>query len=298
MYGETSQPLFFTPMTAPISTITYDSFMDDTGNAASFEIDPSAFQILSTVRYDPGLTKQTPQSVKEVTRKNLFLFPEHVERTRYAVNFFTSAAKHANPDYVPKLFEVDETFIYDKLIQALEDAGVSVDQPLKIRLLLSLNGEMNVELYQTPARENLLDGLSDDIPLNEKYDLYVDKTPILASPFTSFKTTSRKVYTEARNRALPGKLTKEEAILVNTLGEVTEGSITNIAIKNRQGVWITPKLTSGCLCGVTRYMLLKKNLIKEGTIQLHDLREGQEVLLLNGILGVVRGVIKGFVGSS
>lgn len=284
-------------MSQPISTITYDSFLDSTDNRDNFEIDPDAFEILSTVRYDPGLTKDTPKTIEEVTKQNFFLFPEHVERTKYAVNFFLDAAKHSNPDLKPAIFEIDESYIFSKLVRALEESGISLDQPLRIRLLLSLKGEMNVELYQTPVRENLLDGLSDDYPESEKYDLYVDKTPVLASPFTSFKTTARKVYSDARSRALPGKLSKEEVILVNTLGEVTEGSITNIAIKNNQGVWITPKLTSGCLCGVTRYLLLKKNLIKEGLIRLENLKEGQEVLLLNGILGVVKGTIKGFVDS-
>ncbi|SGZ54118.1 CIC11C00000003139 [Sungouiella intermedia] len=278
-----------------ISNVTYDMFVDRTGTRDQFEIDPDAFEILSTVRYDPGLTKESPTSIDKVTKQNFFLLPEHVERLKYSASFFIEAAKLNNPHFEHSVFDINETFIYKKILQALEESGISLDQPLKIRLLLSLNGEMKVELYLTPARNDLLDGLSDEYPESEKYDVYVDKTPVLPSPFTSFKTTSRKVYSDARSRALPGKLAKEEVILVNTLGEVTEGSVTNIAVLDKEGTWVTPQLTSGCLCGVTRYMLLKKNLMKEGKVSLDDLIEGQDVLLLNGILGVVRGTIKGFV---
>lgn len=279
----------------PISNVTYDTFVELTGTRDQFEIDPDSFDILSTVRYDPKLSKKPPTSIATVTRQNFFLLPEHVERMKYTVDFFIEAAKRTAPPLDPTVFQIDETFIYDKIVQALEESGISVDQPLKVRLLLSLNGRMKVELYQTPVRENLLDGFSDSYPESEKYDVYVDTTPILPSPFTSFKTTSRKLYSDARSRALPGNLTKEEVILVNTIGEVTEGSITNIAVKDKAGEWITPKLTTGCLCGVARFMLLKKNLLKEGKIKVEDLHEGQEVLLLNGIMGVVRGTIKGFV---
>lgn len=278
-----------------ISSITYDTFVELTGTKDQFEIDPNTFEILSTVRYDPRLSKVPPTSIDSVTKQNFFLLPEHVERMKYTVDFFIETAKRNTPELDPTVFQIEESYIYDKIIQALRESGISVDQPLKVRLLLSLNGQMKVELYQTPVRENLLDGLSDSYPDSDKYALYVDTTPVLPSPFTSFKTTSRKVYSDARSRALPGNLAKEEVILVNTIGEVTEGSITNIAVLDKDGVWITPKLTTGCLCGVTRYMLLKKNLIKEGKIKVEDLHEGQEVLLLNAILGVVRGTIKGFV---
>lgn len=275
-----------------ISNITYDSFVDQTGNREKFSIDPAAFEILSTVRYDPAIAKKQPKTISDVRQNHFFLFPEHVERMKYLADFFLDAMKHIDPDFSQEPFDIDQKFIFNKLVQAMGESGVSLDKPLKIRLLLSLDGTMNVELYETPVRENLLDGLDDEYDDSMRYDVYVDTTPVLASPFMSFKTTYRKVYTEARARCLPGKQSREEVVLVNTLGEVTEGSITNIAVRSKDGLWVTPQLTSGCLCGVTRYFLLKNNHIKEGSVRLESLSVGQDVLLLNGILGVVRGTIK------
>lgn len=284
-------------MSTTISTVTYDQFVSDTDNKENFEIDPASFEILSTIRYDPSLTITAPQNIEDVSQQNFFLFPEHVERLKYSLNFFLEAASRSSPQFSAGSFDIGESYIYGKLVQALQESGISLAHALKIRLLVSLDGTVNVELYETPPRQNLLDGFDHDYPPERNYDVYVDTTPVLASPFTSFKTTSRKVYSDARSRALPGHLPREEVILVNTLGEVTEGSITNIAIRNKSGDWVTPQLTSGCLCGVTRYFLLKKNLVKESSIRLDNLKVGQEVLLLNAILGVVRGTIRGFVGA-
>lgn len=285
-------------MTRPISTLTYDKFIARLDQSDPFTIDPKSFEILSTIRYDPNLTATPPSTVAEVTKENFFLLPEHIERTRFSVEFFHSAAKSADSETPSFPFNINQQFIYDQLILALSESLVSLGEPLKIRLLVSLDGSVRLEMYATPRRENLLDGLDETYPELQRYDIYVDKTPLLVSPFTSFKTTKRQHYSDARERALPGKKPGlEEVILVSSSGEVTEGSITNIAIKNKTGEWITPQLTSGCLCGVTRHFLLKKNLIKEGNILLDSLKLGQDVLLLNAILGVVRGTIVGFTGK-
>lgn len=275
------------------SAVTYDSFFTERGLKLSFEVSDD-FHILSTIRFDPNLTKVSPQSVEEVTQSNFFLFPEHIERLKFTLKFFLEAKARANGGNSGETFQIDLALIYSKLIQAISESGVSVGDPLKIRLLLDLAGTINVELYQTPARPNLLDGLDEPFLLDLHYDIYVDTTPVLASPFTSFKTTKRDIYNSARARCLPGTSPREEVVLVNTLGEVTEGSITNIAIRSVSGDWVTPKLTCGCLCGVTRLHLLKKGLVKEGAILLDHLKVGQEVLLMNGIMGVTRGTIRGF----
>lgn len=275
------------------SSVTYDSFFTEKGLKQSFEISDD-LNILSTIRFDPNLTRVSPQSVNEVTQQNFFLFAEHIERLKYTLEFFLEAKARSIGKKSRDAFQIDLALIYSELIQAIAESGVSVSDPLKIRLLLDLTGTVNVELYQTPSRPNLLDGLDEPFLLDLNYDIYVDTTPVLASPFTSFKTTKRDIYNTARARCLPGSSPREEVVLVNTLGEVTEGSITNIAIRSVSGDWVTPKLTCGCLCGVTRLHLLKKGLMKEGTILLDHLKVGQEVLLMNGIMGVSRGTIRGF----
>lgn len=73
-----------------------------------------------------------------------------------------------------------------------------------------------------------------------------------------------------------------------------EGSITNVAIKRkRDGKWVTPLLSSGCLCGVMRHFLLRRNYIEEDIVLIKDVSIGDEMILFNGVMGVVRGRVVG-----
>lgn len=257
--------------------------------------DLEQLQVLSTIRYDPSLSKQPPPSPHDITKENFFLLQEHVERLSFTLDFFTSLLHQKNHTHQEFPFEVSLDFIFHQLVDAIKSAGITTANPLKVRLLMGLNGNAQIELHEVPAKACLLDGLENSPPPEDRYDLYVDRSPVLISPFTSFKTTNRAVYNQARAK-LPGlRPGKEEVILINSTGEVMEGSITNIAIKDAQGTWITPKLTSGCLCGVTRHLLLKRKAISETTITKDMLVLDQDVLLLNGIGGAQRGTIKGFL---
>lgn len=264
-------------------SITYDTFMESIGKRDQFEI-PDDLQLLSTIRYDPTIAK-SPRSIDGVSKKHFFLFPEHVERLKFTLSFFLGFSE-------AKEVYFSEDDLFHELKSALAESQLPIDAPYKVRLLTTLSGSTRIELHSTPARHNLYDGLEDDFDPSLRYDLYVDDTPLLASPYTSFKTTNRAHYSQARERCLPGKSAREEVLLVNTASEVMEGSITNIAIRNKDGVWITPKLTLGCLCGVMRHQLLRKNFIKEGDISRDTLSEGRDVLLMNGIMGCVRGTIR------
>ncbi|RLV96026.1 Aminodeoxychorismate lyase [Spathaspora sp. JA1] len=248
---------------------------------ANFPNEPPNFQILSTIRYDPNLTDPTPTTYSEITPDNLFLLPEHIERLKFTLQYF-HLQFNTTIDY-----EINQDYLFQHIVQALENSQKSVTNPYKIRGLFDLDGRATIEIHDTPVRENLLDGLDSD----PTYSLYIDSQATLISPFTSFKTTKRDVYTKAR-QSLPGLTNKEEVILYNTQNHVMEGSITNIAIKrNSDGKWITPLLSSGCLCGVTRHFLLRKGFIEEDVITIEMLSPGMEVLLFNGIVGVVKGVI-------
>ncbi|MCP8717943.1 MAG: aminotransferase class IV [Asgard group archaeon] len=270
-----------------------------TQNAA---IRSDEFEILLTIRYDPNLTPVSPLTYKDVTIQNFFLLPEHTARINFTVDFF-HLLYGTSPD-----FEITELFLFEQLVKAIELEGKSVLYSYKLRLLLKLDGSAKIEVHQVPDIGNLLGGIFPDIetipeeleflnhhPDSEEavvWDLYIDKKPTLVSPFTSFKTTKRDAYTESRG-ILPGlKPGKEEVILYNTQNNVMEGSITNIAIKRESdGKWVTPLLSSGCLCGVTRHFLLRKKFIEEDTINIEKLQPGTELLLMNGIVGVVKGII-------
>lgn len=244
------------------------------------------FEILSTIRYDPSLTHPPPTSPQEISAANFFLLPEHYNRLKCTSDFFL---KQTN-----QTLDISQKQLVKQLKDAIKTSSISVSTPLKIRLLATLQGKFNIELYETAPRQNLLDGiLEDQLEEQEIWDAFIDQEPTMISPFTSFKTTYRPHYSAARERCLPGKRPgKEEVLIFNPQSMLMEGSITNVAIKERTtGKWITPPLSSGCLCGVTRHFLLMKNYIQELPISRDMIKVGDEILLFNGIYGVARAKV-------
>lgn len=280
------------------------------------EYHPETLELLSTIRYDPLLVDHQPQTVEEITKHAFFLWDAHVQRLQDTLDFFeyfddeeSDKKKKAldtggrlvsvNPkppkDPLPDPVYADSDLLLTMVKKAFKEGDYPLSQPYKIRLLVKVDGKARIEIHETPVIPNLLLGLEDNYPMDLMYDVYVDRTPVFPSPYTSFKTTSRKVYNEARKRALPGKSPREEVLLINCHDELMEGSITSVAVELVDGTFMTPNLRSGCLCGVTRRFLLAKNHIGEGVILAEQLRLGHEILMFNGIMGVVRGIIRGFV---
>lgn len=260
--------------------------------STNFKPQNTEFEILSTIRYDPKLTPIPPIVAPDITKENFFLFEEHYNRLLFTLEYF-----HIQSHGVKELdFDIHEDLLLSKIIDAIAQSDKFVFEPMKIRLLVSLDGSVRIEIYDTPIRENLLDGLQNpNVSTDDIWDVYIDKELTLISPFTSFKTTNRAVYNTARHRSLPGlRPNREEVLLINGLEHLMEGSISNVAIKRKKdGKWITPQLSSGCLCGVMRHFLLRKKFIEEETISLQAIDVDSEVLLFNGIMGVMRGKIIG-----
>jgi len=268
-------------------------------NSKSPTITPDDFEILSTIRYDPSLSKHPPTTYHEISPLNVFLLPEHVARLRYTFQFFHYLYG------TPFDSEITEDFLLKQIKESLEQMGKPLDKPYKIRGLFKLGGTARLEIHETTNRENLLLGLqeishqdgsttSSMDEAEQKWDVYVNTRSSLISPFTSFKTTKRDVYNEAR-KILPGlRPGNEEVLLFNSQGQLMEGSITNVAIKRkRDGKWVTPLLSSGCLCGVMRHFLLRRNYIEEDIVLIKDVSIGDEMILFNGVMGVVRGRVVG-----
>lgn len=254
-----------------------------------FQVADEDFEILSTIRYDPLLT-ETIDSVLlmfEDTGNNsklFFLFEEHLRRINFSLEYFKFG------------YSVTRQQLLQHLNNAMRDLDKS--NSYKLRLTINRSGTMNVDISLTPVRYNLFDGFNTaDNYMSPVWNVFLDTEPILISPFTSFKTTRRKRYSEARERALLKDYTEpQEVLLYNTANQITEGSITNVAFKKTdpetlEESWFTPVLSSGCLCGVVRHMLLAKGLIQERQINLTDVKAGDDVLLFNGIMGVVKGTI-------
>ena len=106
------------------------------------------------------------------------------------------------------------------------------------------------------------------------------------NPLLGHKVTLRKTYDMAWQEA--EKIGGFDAIFINEMGYVTEGGRSNIFIK-KDSQWITPPLSSGCLPGVMRSILLKDPQwsVIEKNITVEDVLSSDEVILTNALRGVI-----------
>jgi|TARA_B100002051_G_scaffold93423_1_gene89296 branched-chain amino acid aminotransferase len=73
----------------------------------------------------------------------------------------------------------------------------------------------------------------------------------------------------------------EDALLLNTRGQLCSGTVANLMVR-RNGNWLTPPLSSGCLPGVMRGRALTLGLVQEAELE-SDLRPDDEAALINSL---------------
>ncbi|EDO16038.1 hypothetical protein Kpol_1067p10 [Vanderwaltozyma polyspora DSM 70294] len=251
----------------------------------------------------------------DVFRRRFLFLRDHYERTTRAISKIGWNIPLDEHDLLEKLIlalPTDlETDDIEKKMEMLLDGSTCY----KMRLLVSNDGAVKIEAHELSKIEKpptdlvayfvetMLDGLLDE-PKN-LWDVFVNSRPIFPSFFTSFKTTYRNHYTEARN-LMPvlsqeyykseTKPSKMEILLYNENNQLMEGSITNAAIKKETAdgkfIFVTPSLESGCLDGIMRKFLLNGGLIEEGCIDINDIKDGDTIIIFNAIMGCVRGTIR------
>lgn len=114
---------------------------------------------------------------------------------------------------------------------------------------------------------------------------WVDPEPFpeAGTAFCTHKTTARDHYRARFDRAR--RLGADEAVLVNALGEVTEGTRTNVWVRVGVHLW-TPPLSSGGLGGVYRaHVLANRPEAGERILTRADLRAADAVFLSNALRG-------------
>jgi len=107
------------------------------------------------------------------------------------------------------------------------------------------------------------------------------------SGLTSHKTLNYLENIRARRAALAAGF--DEALFIDTTGEVIEGAGTNLFIV-RDGVALTPPLASGPLPGIARAQvlaLLGPDRARETVITTADLLAASEVFVTNALMGVM-----------
>ncbi len=96
------------------------------------------------------------------------------------------------------------------------------------------------------------------------------------SPVTGAKTTSYAENVVALQWAQGQGFS--EGLFLNTRGEVCEGTSTNVFVVSRGGVF-TPPLTSGCLPGITRELVLEWTDAQERNLTETDVLAAEEIFL-------------------
>lgn len=242
------------------------------------------FQLFSSLRYDPLLIQlsiNTESWNGNIKSSPFYMLPYHRDRMLQAAeNFGWTKAANA--------IRGSQGFSY--LLETLNKAVNTKSQsPLRIRTLLSHDGVISVEsspaadvtrwnLYPNripPPRNSkplqvspltggvLTVGNNDDVPgdppRDYAWDVIPDPVGTEPSPYTSYKTTSRDMYTSARERVgINDMAEKREVLIVREKdGEIMEGSLTSVFFW-RDGTWITPPETSGGQVGTTRRWALEK----------------------------------------
>lgn len=264
------------------------------------------FKIFTTLRYDPSTYSDDIPVVDAVNYIPLhhsffYLLSEHIEKLKRAGEYFNFPTKNLNMD----------TLLFH-LTLALRDADKLVSH--RVKITVSKDGEYGIEFaplpkshflsLTIPTYESFQKKSTNSMPAYLKqwvgWTIYLDTVGTMPTPFTSFKTTIRKAYDDARKRfdIVPGD--KREVLLYDSNETIMEGSITSVAFWRKvkepnpeESIfqWITPALSVGCMDGVLRKHLLDNNKIIEGKLKVNDLRDGEIVLIFNGLMGIQPAIL-------
>ncbi|KAE8448101.1 hypothetical protein EG329_009866 [Mollisiaceae sp. DMI_Dod_QoI] len=277
------------------------------------------FQLFSSLRYDPLLISLPINTeawgIETKSGSPFYMLPYHRDR-------ILQAAEHFGWNEAADTIRGLEGFTHllTKLTEAIDTQSTA---PLRVRTLLSFEGVIVVEsnpaptvsewsLYPKrippPKREHKMevspltggalmvgegDSVHGDPPMIEAWDVLPDTLRTIPSPYTSFKTTSRNMYTGARERVgIKDMAEKKEVLIVcEKDGEIMEGSLTTVFFW-RDGRWVTPPVSSGGQVGTTRRWALDKGLCVEEIVRVDDLVDGEECWISNGVRGFQWGKVK------
>lgn len=275
------------------------------------------FQLFTSLRFDPTLPQLEDNQHDDLgwnsTKPSAYyMLDYHRDRMLKAASYWgwnKAVAAIEGPEGLARL----ESFITGQLSQD------SSDQPRRIKVLLSQEGQFGLESSVVPATPltNLFpkqlvgpdDNISADgqepplgqLRLSPPYVVHLDDRPTRRSEYTHYKTTKREMYDQARARAglKPTDATQEVLIVDEATGSIMEGSLTTPYFL-RGGRWVTPPVAkkfctddgSGGQDGTTRRWALERGLAVEEEVKAQDVADGEAVWLSNGVRGFVFGKIK------
>ena len=172
-------------------------------------------------------------------------------------------------------------FVIDKkkIRSVLEDLPRQLEKTLyyKIRLVVNQSGDLNLQIMPIDC-----DQFDKTFSVALCEHVFSDSRNILFQ----YKTTAKsvrdfydKIASEYRNQGY------DEVILMNELGQITEGTRSNIFIVKDQ-YWFTPPLSCGVLPGVARKHIMQEKKVVERVLIKSDLLGADEVWIGNSVMGL------------
>lgn len=151
----------------------------------------------------------------------------------------------------------------------LEEKVASCQKLSRVRLLLSQDGQMEVERFDfsPQVREAETVGFSEERVHSGDIFLY-------------HKTTRRQLYNREWKKAQEQGWM--DILFLNEREEVTEGAISNLVLE-KEGQWWTPPLESGVLPGIYRQHLLGRGRLREKRLYRGDLQKADRLYLINSV---------------
>jgi para-aminobenzoate synthetase/4-amino-4-deoxychorismate lyase len=159
-------------------------------------------------------------------------------------------------------------FAYDgAAVAAALDAAARQPGRARLRLTLSPAGQVAVTRHPLPAR------------LGRPARLGLCPEPVDPADPTLFHKTTRRARYDA---ALAGQPDRDDVVLCNTLGEVTESCRANLVVR-LDGRLFTPAADCGLLPGTYRARLLARGVVAEARLTPADLKRAEAVWLVNAL---------------
>jgi len=156
----------------------------------------------------------------------------------------------------------------------LEAATADSGTALRVRLVMTYRGK--IEITTTPFTP---------FPAGTVWKLRVAETRMPSDdPLFRHKTSRRELYETAR-----AEFSSEEAdevLLLNERGEICEGTITNVFVRDDDGQLLTPPLASGLLPGILRAELIREGKARSQVLRLADI-ENRRFFVGNSLRGLI-----------
>lgn len=148
----------------------------------------------------------------------------------------------------------------------------------RVRLLLAPDGGLSLETSplpptRAPVRLALAARVLAGSPCLDEDD-----------PWLRHKTTHRPWFAEAA-AWLERRPAYFDVVFGNAAGLASEGSRSNIYVRDPAGRWITPPVRHGLLPGVQRQWLLDAGLVREAALSLADLEAAPALRVSNALRG-------------